>query len=174
MHDLDAILQSELAAMAREASGDGKSLSFGSIHQLLVASGVYSQEFSKADASSLFFAVLRQHQGALRSGLQDGKGGRGQQMSSGRLPLTAVSLVLRRIARRIFATIPETRRTAAVRAHLCTECSLMVTMVALASRSILWRHQSAQLTASRGERTPAVEVSMAPNAFHQVASEVTT
>eukprot|EP01043_Picozoa_sp_COSAG02_P036468 COSAG02_NODE_2672_length_8274_cov_3.014537_2_plen_1543_part_00 len=107
IHDLDAVLQSELAAMAREASGDGDSLSFGSIHQLLMRSGVYSQEFSKADASSLFFAVLRKHQGAVRSSLRDDKGGRGQQMSSGRLPLAAVPLVLRRVARRIFANISE-------------------------------------------------------------------
>lgn len=45
--------------MAQEASGDGHSLSFGLIHQLLMRKGVYSPEFLKADASSLFFAVLR-------------------------------------------------------------------------------------------------------------------
>ena len=82
IHYLDKMLDEQLAMVSSEMNGgDGDSMSFGGIHRLLMQSGVYSADFNKADASSLFFAVLRAHGGA------SGESRGAQRVSNGRLPL---------------------------------------------------------------------------------------
>jgi hypothetical protein len=75
--------------------------------------------FSQADASSLFFAVLRSHQAAVKNN-RGGGNGPSQQVSSGRLPLREVHLVLRRAARRVFPSLAEDRGYEKLLAeHIC-------------------------------------------------------
>ena len=108
IHSLNAKLQDELQVLAAESSGDGESLSFAGVHQLLRQSGVYGERFSKADASSLFFEVLRSHGPGRPMMHADGPRGKGtnrmQQMSDGRLQLAEVPRLLRRVAARLFVS----------------------------------------------------------------------